>query len=157
MALIHEKLYKSHNLAKINFSDYIQTLAQQLFFSLNVNHDQIKLHFALEPLFLNLETATPCGLIISELITNVFQHAFPDNKKGELCVRLETVDEQITIIIQDNGVGFAPGFDVQQTESLGLQLVNLLVQQLEGDLEIIQNQGITFKLSFSELNYRQRI
>jgi PAS domain S-box-containing protein len=156
MALIHEKLYKSENLAKIDFSEYLETLARQLFFSFNIDDDRIELKFALEPVLLNIETATPCGLIVSELITNVFQHAFPDNRQGELYLSLAKEGNQVTITIQDNGVGFTPDLDFRQTDSLGLQLVSLLTQQLEGDLEIIPNKGITFKLIFSELNYRQR-
>jgi PAS domain S-box-containing protein len=157
MALIHEKLYQSQNLAKINFSEYLQTLAEQLFFSFKLDRDRIELKFELEPVLLNIETATPCGLIVSELIANVFEHAFPDNRKGQLCLRLQKHQHQVMVTIRDNGVGFTPDFDFRQTETLGLQLVCLLTHQLEGDLKVVENNGISFQLIFSELHYRQRI
>lgn len=158
MALIHEKLYRSENLAKIDFSEYLETLARQLFFAFDVDNTKVKLQFALEPVFLNIETATPCGLIVSELISNVFEHAFPKDKTGQVWLKV-TQDQyqQIIITIQDDGVGFPEDLDFHHTESLGLQLVCLLTQQLEGTIQIDRSYGTIFYLTFSELNYRKRI
>ncbi|MGD1809523.1 PAS domain S-box protein [Dapis sp. BLCC M126] len=157
MALIHEKLYNSHNLAEINFSEYLETLAQQLYYSFNIRTDRIKLKLELEPVSLNIETATPCGLIVSELIANVFEHAFPDNKKGEVYLSLKKEQDRVMLSIQDNGIGLPSNFDISQTESMGLQLVDLLSQQIRADLKIISNNGTTFNLIFAELKYPKRI
>ncbi|MEM1171959.1 MAG: PAS domain S-box protein [Cyanobacteria bacterium P01_H01_bin.35] len=157
MALIHEKLYNSSNLANINFSEYLETLAQQLYYSFNIGTDRIKLKLELEEVYLNIETATPCGLIVTELIANVFEHAFPDERKGELCLSLKKKQDQVMLTIQDNGVGLCSDFDISQTESMGLQLVNLLSKQIKADLRIISNNGTTFNLIFAELKYRKRI
>ncbi|OLP17956.1 hypothetical protein BST81_12955 [Leptolyngbya sp. 'hensonii'] len=158
MALIHEKLYRSENLAEINFSDYLETLARQLLFSFNLNDERIEFSVELEPVFLNIETATPCGLIVSELISNVFEHAFPDQSKGQLWLKVSANDrKQITITIKDNGVGFPDNLDFRNTQSLGLQLVCLLTQQLEGKIQMHQDNGTIFHLTFSELQYRKRL
>ncbi|MGI0483883.1 PAS domain S-box protein [Pantanalinema rosaneae CENA516] len=158
MALIHEKLYRSENLAKIDFSEYLETLARQLFFTFDLDDDQVHLQFELEPIFLNIETATPCGLIVSELISNVFEHAFPLDKTGTVCLKVtQNQQRQITITIQDNGVGFPAELDFRHTESLGLQLVCLLTQQLEGSIQIDRAHGTAFCLTFTELHYCNRI
>lgn len=158
MALIHEKLYRSKNLAKVDFSEYLETLARQLFFTFDLNDAKVQLQFELEPIFLNIETATPCGLIVSELLSNVFEHAFPMNKTGEIWLKVtQDQQHQITITIQDNGVGFPENLDFRHTESLGLQLVCLLTQQLEGTIRIDRNHGTAFHLTFSELRYCNRI
>jgi PAS domain S-box-containing protein len=158
MALIHEKLYRSENLAKIDFSEYLETLARQLFFAFDLDDEKVQLQFVLEPIFLNIETATPCGLIVSELISNVFEHAFPLDKPGQIWLKVSRDQQnQITITIKDNGIGFPEELDFRHTESLGLQLVCLLTQQLEGTIQIERDQGTTFCLTFSELHYRNRI
>jgi PAS domain S-box-containing protein len=158
MALIHEKLYQSKNLAKIDLSEYLQTLAQQLAFSSNLDNERITIDFDLHPILLNIETATPCGLIVNELISNVFEHAFPNHETGQIWLKVkENAQNQVTITIQDNGVGFPADLDFQNTESLGLQLVCLLTKQLEGEITVSCNHGTTFKLIFSELRYQKRI
>ncbi|MGD1704324.1 PAS domain S-box protein [Dapis sp. BLCC M229] len=157
MALIHEKLYNSKNLAEVNFTEYLETLAQQLYYSFNIATDRIQLNLELEPVSLNIETATPCGLIVSELIANVFEHAFPDNRKGELYLSLKNEQDRVILTIQDNGVGLPSDFDISQTESMGLQLIDMLSQQIKADLEVITDNGTTFNLIFAELKYRKRI
>lgn len=158
IALIHEKLYKSKNLFKIDFGDYLENLVRQLIFSLTSDIHRIKLHLELEQIFLNAETATPCGLIVSELITNAFKHAFPEEQPGRLCLKLhQNSQEEIKLSVQDNGVGLPPGLDCRKTESLGLQLVFLLAKQLNAQIEVLQEGGTTFNLSFSELCYCKRI
>ncbi len=158
MALIHEKLYASQNLARIDLSEYLTTLAQQLFYTFNLTEKQVKLHFDIQSTQLNIETVTPCGLIVNELISNVFEHAFPHGKTGEVWLRVhQHSNRQITVQVQDDGVGFPESIDFRNTESFGLQLVCLLAEQLEGNLEIIRHNGTTFNLTFSELHYRQRL
>ncbi|MFM6154852.1 MAG: PAS domain S-box protein [Sphaerospermopsis kisseleviana] len=158
MALIHEKLYQSKNLAEIDLSEYLKTLVTQIEFSSNINHKGISINYDLQPLFLNIETATPCGLIVNELMANIFEHAFSNRTTGEICLAVKQNEHQeVTITIEDNGVGFPPDLDFQNTESLGLQLVCLLTKQLEGRITVTSNQGTKFTLTFSELRYRQRI
>jgi PAS domain S-box-containing protein len=158
MALIHEKLYQSKNLAEIDLSEYLETLAKQLEFSFNLDHQRVTINFDLQPIFLNIETATPCGLIVSELICNVFEHAFPNHETGQIWLRVkEDAQKQVTITIEDNGVGFPPDLDFQNTDSLGLQLVCLLTKQLEGEITVSCYHGTIFALTFSELIYQKRI
>ncbi|MEC4983076.1 MAG: PAS domain S-box protein [Oscillatoria sp. PMC 1068.18] len=158
MALIHEKLYRSDNLAEIDFGDYLETLVNHIFSSCNLDSQLINLNLDLQPLNLNIESANPCGLIVNELIANIVKHAFPNNKKGEVTIKLHQHEqEKIILIVQDNGVGFPENVDWENTESLGLQLVCILTEQLEGKLELDRSQGTKFKLTFSELNYQRRL
>lgn len=159
MALIHEKLYRSHNLAIINFSDYLEDLVSNVFASYNVNTAQIHLELNIEEIFLNIETATPCGLIVNELVSNTMKHAFPNDKGGIVSVECyqEKNNELIHLIIRDNGIGFPDNLDFRKTDSMGFQVVCTLIEQLEGTIELEGSQGTTFHLKFSELNYRKRI
>jgi PAS domain S-box-containing protein len=158
MALIHEKLYQSKNLAEIDLSEYLQTVAQQLEYSFNLDSRKITINFDLQPIFLNIETVTPCGLIVNELISNAFEHAFPHHETGQIWIRVkEDEKKQVIITIEDNGVGFPADLDFQNTESLGLQLICLLTKQLNGKITVSSHQGTAFTLTFSELRYRQRI
>jgi PAS domain S-box-containing protein len=158
MALIHEKLYQSKNLGEIDLSEYLENLAKQLEYSFNSDDKRITINFDLQPIFLNIETATPCGLIVNELIANVFEHAFPNYKTGEIWLRLKQDEtKQVTITIEDNGIGFPPDFDFYHTESLGLQLVCLLTKQLQGKITASCDHGTKLTLIFSELRYRKRI
>ncbi len=159
IALVHEKLYSSENLAQINLGDYLNALIHQLTCSFNLNPDII-VTLDLEPIFLNVETVTPCGLIINELVSNVFKHAFPDGQAGHLWIAAKQVDQQVTITIQDDGVGLPEGFDILEAESMGSQLVCLLTKQLAGKLVTFSDRavapGTTLTLTFSELHYQQR-
>jgi len=127
MALIHEKLYQSEDLAQIDFSEYIRDLVASLFCSYELNLDAIELKINVEQIFLNIETAIPCGLIINELVLNSLKHAFPIGNSGEIYINLYENDEnEIALTISDNGIGFSQDFDFRNTSSLGLQLVNAL-------------------------------
>ena len=158
MAIIHEKLYQSKNLAEIDLSEYLETLAKQLECSFNSDYQRITINFDLQAIFLNVETATPCGLIVNELISNVFEHAFPNHETGQIWLKVKENDQkQVTISIEDNGVGLPANLDFKNTESLGLQLVFLLTKQLEGEITVTSNNGTTFTLTFTELHYQKRI
>lgn len=151
MALVHEKLYRSSNLSKIDFSEYVESLAQLLFRSFGVDANQIQLKLEGGEVFLSIESAVPCGLIINELLSNSVKHAFPRKQRGEICVRVGTNEQyQISIVVSDNGVGFQPDFDFEKTDTLGLQLVRTLVKQLSGHINIHSNGGARFEISFSE-------
>jgi PAS domain S-box-containing protein len=158
IALIHEKLYRSPDLAKIDFGEYLHSLVQQVFSTFSLSHERVRLHCEVASIFLNIETATPCGLIINELVSNALEHAFPEHSSGELFVSLSHDErDQIILMVADNGVGFPEGVDFRQTESLGWQLVCLLTEQLEGDVQLFRDSGTRVVISFSELNYQRRV
>ncbi|MEG3879419.1 PAS domain S-box protein [Microcoleus sp. herbarium7] len=157
MALIHEKLYRSTNRTQINFGEYLEDLVTNLFHSYNINDSRILLQVIAEPISLNLETATPCGLIVNELVSNTLKHAFPDGTSGTVSVECyQTGDREIHLFVKDNGIGFPQNLDFRNTSSMGFQVVCTLTEQLEGTLELSRQNGTAFHLKFNELNYSQR-
>jgi PAS domain S-box-containing protein len=149
MALIHEKLYRSDNLARIDFAEYINDLTSTLFHSYNAHRKGITLALQADNVFLGLDQAVPCGLIINELLSNALKHAFPNRQGGEIRIGLHlTEPQQVTLTIADNGAGFPADLDFRKTDSLGLQLVNTLVNQLDGTIEIEVDQGTRFMIMF---------
>ncbi|GAB4545113.1 MAG: hypothetical protein Kow0063_39040 [Anaerolineae bacterium] len=161
MALIHEKLYKSYDLARVDFADYIRDLAAYLFRSYGDLARTIALKVETENVFLGIDSAVPCGLILNELLSNSLKHAFPvgqlppgqrtsDGDQKEIRVELRTgIDHRLSLIVSDNGVGLPPDLDFRDTPSLGLQLVNTLVRQLDGTFELDrQGRGTTFRIDF---------
>ena len=156
MGLIHDNLYQSEDLSSIQFKEYIRTLISQLFSTYSELSNNIKLITDIFDVTFNMETAIPLGLIISEIVTNSLKHAFP-NSKGKISISLHIKGEETELIIKDNGVGVPKDFDIQNPKKLGLQLLNTLVEQLEGTIELVQNKGTTFKITFKELKYYERI
>ncbi len=157
MALIHEMLYQSKDLNKINFDDYIKSLISHLFHSyrLKIPIDSV---IDVKDVSLNIETAVPCGLIISELVSNSLKYAFDDEKSGEIRISLKSKDNEYELIISDNGVGFPENLDYKNIKlSLGLQLVNSLVNQLDGSMELDRSQGTRYTIKFKEQIYKNRI
>ncbi len=158
MALIHEKLYASHDLKTINFGQYIESLVEQLSATYDVYANNVTFSLDVQSLFINIETAHPCGLIVNELIANSLEHGFPDNKQGNVFVSLKSKKSNIiTLQIKDDGVGFPEDLDFQETESLGLQLVSTLTEQLEGEIILDRTGGTCFTITFSELDYCDRV
>jgi len=157
MALIHEKLYRSTNLAQINFGEYLEDLVTNLFHSYNISDNRILLQVIAEPISLNLETATPCGLIANELVSNTLKHAFPDGANGTVSVECyQTGDGKIHLFVKDNGIGFPQNLDFRKTNSMGFQVVCTLTEQLEGSIELSRQTGTAFHLIFNELKYYHR-
>ena len=157
MALIHEKLYRSINLAQINFGEYLEDLVSNLFHSYNISDNRIQLQVLAEPIYLNLETATPCGLIANELVSNTLKHAFPDGTTGTVSVECyQTGDREIHLFIKDNGIGFPQNLDFRKTNSMGFQVVCTLTDQLEGSIELSRQTGTAFHLKLNELSYSKR-
>jgi two-component sensor histidine kinase len=137
MALIHEKLYQSDDLATINFADYINELITNLCYSYEVHLDAISLKTNIEPIVLDIDTAIPCGLIVNELVSNSLKYAFPFGYRGELCIELHSVSEhEFILIVSDTGIGLPKDLDFKNTKSLGLQLVNSLTHQLNGSISL---------------------
>ncbi|MBD2456440.1 PAS domain S-box protein [Nostoc sp. FACHB-87] len=151
IALVHEKLYRSADLANIDFAQYIPDLTTHLFDSYNVTSNCIKLKIQVNNASLDIETAIPCGLIINELVSNALKYAFPHQSTGEITVSLEQQDNyNLILIIQDNGVGLPQNFDPKHTKTLGIILVQGLVKQLRGTIEVNSQQGTEFKITFTK-------
>jgi PAS domain S-box-containing protein len=154
MALIHEKLYKSTDLAKINFQEYVGGLISYLFDSYSLPLDQVQLKLKIEDIVVDIETAIPLGLLINELFSNSLKHAFPEKRKGELRVELGKSDEEefdCKLVVADNGVGFPENLNLQDSNTLGLVLVETLVKQMHGVLDIEKNDGTKFIIKFNRL------
>ncbi len=156
MAMVHEKLYQSDNLTEIKIDDYIKRLVSDLFYSYNIMEAQIKSIIDVNKIKLNMETAIPCGLIISELVSNSLKHAFPERRKGVIRVSLKVRDNEYELVVGDDGVGFPDELDFKNTNTLGLQLVNSLVDQVDGEIELKKDIGTQFKITFKELEYKER-
>lgn len=152
MALLHEKLYQSASLERINFAEYVETLAIYLLQSYGVKADCITIKVNIEQIFLNLDTAIPCGLIINELISNSLKYAFHEKTSGLIEINIESdSDQRLTLTIKDDGIGFDKDLlNVTKPKTLGLQLIKMLTEQLDGNLELNQNKGTEFKIKFSE-------
>ncbi|MBD2459823.1 PAS domain S-box protein [Oscillatoria sp. FACHB-1407] len=160
MALIHKKLYGSKELAHIDFVSYVQSLADDLMDSYEVQPSSIQLMVDLEPVDLNIDIAISCGLIINELITNILKYAFP-TEHGEIKIRGRvllparevppTVDPYYELSVCDNGIGLPDTFDIHQTTTLGLRLVSRLTRQLRGTIDIDRSNGTLIKITFPAL------
>jgi two-component system, sensor histidine kinase PdtaS len=157
MAMIHEKLYMSDDLANINFKDYIRSLISNLFYSYNVDKTYIKSVTDIADISLNMETAVPCGLIISELVSNTLKYAFTKEMDGEVFVSLTADAYEYELIVKDNGIGLPEDLDFDNLESLGLLLVKNLTEQIDGKITINRYNGTEFKITFKESSYSNRM
>jgi PAS domain S-box-containing protein len=163
MALIHEELYKGGGSETLNFSPYIRELADTLLQTYRLGNTEISLNMDLEEdLFFDIDTAVPLGIIVNELISNSLKHAFPDRKKGEIKIKLlkeeptelenegsQSTSTNFTLTISDNGIGIPENFDIKNLDSLGMQLVTSLVDQLDGELELKRKNGTEFTIRFT--------
>jgi two-component sensor histidine kinase len=159
MAFIHELLYQNKDFNKIDFSEYVLVLAKNLIHSFGALDNRIKYKFEIDPVLLSLDTSIPCGLIVNELLTNALKYAFPNNKGGFIFVSLKRDSVGVKLTIKDNGVGLPPGLDYQNTESLGLQLVNTLVEQVSGSIEVFssEDKGTAFSIVIKSENTEQNV
>lgn len=157
IAMVHDKIYQSKCLDRIDFADYIRNIVSTLFQAYNVNQEKVNFELKLDELDMNIETSIPCGLIITELLTNSIKHAFPDDLEGRIKVELLDVNNNVILKIADNGIGFSEKVNLDNPDSFGLQLVNLLVNQLRGTIELRSDDETEFIINFEELNYGKRI
>jgi len=160
IAAIHEQLYASKDLSSIEFGPYLRTLAHGLFGFHGTTKGRIALTIDAEDVVLNVQQAMPLGLIVNELIINALKHAFPQNRSGAIAVSLtytpaNAPEEEslhkglVRLSVKDDGIGLAPDIDISQVQSMGLNLVNLLVQQLHGNLEVSRGSGLLVTVTFS--------
>ena len=150
MALIHEALYQSTDMAKIDLGNYLDRLAGYLFRVHRSTAQQVRLKLNADTVFVSLDRAVPCALVMSELISNALKHAFHAGRQGDLNVRVTDLGHgNIRVRVADNGVGFPEGFDLNRTEGLGLQLVaDIVEEQLDGHMEISSDGGAVFTVTF---------
>ena len=158
MALVHETLWQSKNLSRIDMSEYSRTLTRRLFESYGISSDTLGLNLNIAPVSFSMETAVSCGQLINELVSNCLKHAFPNGRTGDVTVELlSNGNDTYLLTVSDNGVGLPPDFEVGKAESLGWQLVPMLVEQLNGTFELQESAGTTVRLTFSEIHYKGRI
>jgi PAS domain S-box-containing protein len=149
MALIHERLHLNDEPDRLDFREYAAKLARDLFYSYGVNSERIRLRFELEPISLGLNQAIPCGLILNELLTNSLKYAFPNERGGEVLVKLSWGgDEVVELTVADDGVGLPVDFDWKESQSLGLRIMNILGRQLDGTVRRAAGAGTVFSLVF---------
>lgn len=150
MALVHEKLYRSEDLSHIDLQEYVEGIIDNLNATYGVRTDVIKTTVDIRNLYINLDKGIPCGLIINELVTNCYKHAFPDGRKGEVAICISSEAGNYVLTVTDNGVGLPDGFDVTRLSSLGIQLISTLSAQLGGTISITAEKGTSFKIVFPE-------
>jgi two-component sensor histidine kinase len=150
MALVHEKLYQANSLSKIELNEYIRDLAKHLLRSYGHKSSETRLKIDIDPAILvDIDMAVPCGLMINELITNAFKHAFEPNQPGEINIQGSLgSDDCVMLTVQDNGKGLPPDWSLETNETLGLELVKDLTGQLKAKIEIDSIMGTRFKIIF---------
>ncbi len=157
MAFIHESLYQTKDFSNVNFSEYVVNLSKNLLRSYDLSGGgQVALETDVNTVQLNLDQSIPCGLIINELISNTLKYAFKKKGKGKIQLRIKEQDEKVTMIVADDGVGIAAKLNYRKTDSLGLQLVVTLVEQLNGTIKLERKNGTKFTITFPKI-YKNRI
>lgn len=148
MALVHEKFYQAEELSEINFNEYLEKLCQYLFQSYGDKSDRIELTVTGDQILLDMDTAMPCGLLVNEIVSNAYKYAFPGNIKGFINLSLSKESGAVILKLHDNGIGLPPDFNLQSAESLGMQLIQALTNQLDGELVFSKENGTTFEIKF---------
>ncbi|HRP61583.1 MAG TPA: ATP-binding protein, partial [Vicingus sp.] len=151
MSIIHESLYQANDFSKINFSQYIVSLSKNLVHSYGNFDSFVETTYKIDDVHLSLDLSIPCGLIINELVSNALKYAFKGREKGKLNISLLLKNEMVTIIVADNGVGMPANIDIRETNTLGLQLVTSLVEQIDGELKMENNKGTIFTITFKQI------
>lgn len=147
MAIVHEKLYRSKNFASIDFREYTFSIIQELRRIYNMN-PPIEVEIQIDDIRLDLDTAVPCGLILNELVTNAVKHAFPDGQNGKIIIQFKKERKYNVFVVSDNGKGFEPMPNLLFADSLGLKLVGILTEQLNGTIQINSINGTRFEIRF---------
>jgi two-component sensor histidine kinase len=149
MALVHDILYRADDLAQINLAQYIRLLLTELRHSYRVDPEQVKLLMRLDEVFVGIDTVIPCGLLLHELVSNCFKHAFSPGRTGEIRIELQSQHTGIlTLVVSDDGCGFPERLDFRKADSLGLQLICSLTEQLGGHIKLERQRGTRFTVTF---------
>jgi PAS domain S-box-containing protein len=158
MSLIHQKLYQTRDLSYVDFNEYISTVIMHLQHSFGILEDRVKVNINSKDIIMSIDNAIPVGLIINELVSNSLKYAFPNGSRGEIniCLDFDNHSKNYSLSIKDNGIGMSKDINIEKTESFGLSLVNLLVGQMEGDLEVLNSGGCEFRINFKSSDYARR-
>ncbi len=149
MAFIHQTLYSSKDFARVDFGVFIDTLLPALIESYAIDPGRIEVHVEVEPVRLPIDAAVPCGLVVNELISNAFKHAFPNDDRGEISIALtRRTNVEAVLSVSDTGVGLPDHVDPENTETLGLQLVRLLAEQIDGSVSVQRSAPTSFSMRF---------
>jgi PAS domain S-box-containing protein len=148
MALVHERLYKSEKLSEISMKEYISELTDAIKTTHEVDSQDITIKKEIEEIYLDLEKVIPVGLILNELITNAFKHAFSNGNEDVIKILLKKTGANLTIMVADNGKGLPADFEIHSSKTLGMSLVSILTKQIEGDLKVSSNGWTKFKITF---------
>jgi len=160
IALMHQKLYQSNNISEVDFKPYAEELISYLKDIFMHPHQNVTIKMTGEEIKLDIDTAVPLGLIINELISNSFKHGFKGKKEGNISISMKHVDsskQQINLIVNDNGIGLPSGFNINKATSLGLKLINMLTEQLNGTLEITNKKGACFNIIIANTALRKKL
>ena len=159
MALVHQKLYQVNDLSNIDFKDYIKELMKLIMQSYGSISKRITLKLEMKKVRILIDSAIPLGLVINELVSNILKHAFPDNRDGQIFVRLfKDKDETINLQLGDNGVGFPENFDVRKNSSMGLNSVFSIVEkQLKGEIDVVSENGLKWEIRIKDNLHKGRI
>lgn len=153
MALVHKKVYQNNDIAYLEIKEYIYSLVRSIFQSYNIKDDRISLRLDIDNLYIEPDIAIPFGIIINELISNTLKYAFPGKEKGHIYIKLEKIEEgTYTFIISDNGIGLPENIDFNNIHSMGLKMVNLLVNQIGGIISIDRDNGTKYIITFKHNN-----
>lgn len=147
MALVHEELYHSQNLAQVDLASYLQKLGAYLH-SAYGSGPAVEILVEAEQVHVSVEKAIPCGLIVNELVSNAMKYAFEGRARGTITIQLRTRGDELLLRVADNGVGLPAGLEIERSETLGLQLVSILAHQLEGELQLEDAPGAALRLVF---------
>lgn len=148
MAIIHTQLYQSDDLANLDFGDLVRDLTRNISQAYGRTESHVEINVEADEIHLSLGTSIPCGLILNELISNSLKYAFPEGRLGEINIKLRSENDQVVMTVRDNGVGFPSAVDFKKVKSLGLELVNLLVMQLGGQIDKQINDGTQWTITF---------
>jgi len=150
MSLIHSQLYESENLSEVNMRGFVDNLVRQLLYVYSIQDTRITPNVSVADSPLPISIAVPVGLIVNELLTNAFEHAFVNRNEGTVEVSFGVSEKGlVSLTVSDDGVGMPPGFDINAAKTLGLRLVKIITEdQLRGTLEVTSEEGATFKMEF---------
>ncbi len=157
ISLVHEKLYQAKDLSNVNLKDYIKDFAHALLTSYEGSKGRISLKVDVDDIFLSLDTITPCGMVISEIMSNSLKYAFPDGRKGKITIECHsTGDGEVKLRVSDNGIGLPRGIDFRSAKSLGFKLIcKLAEEQLRGTVQLEGGTGTAFLITLKELKRRE--
>jgi two-component sensor histidine kinase len=148
MALVHQLLYRSKEVARIEFGEYLRNLSDRLIAAYSVRPDRIMLTVEAQVIHVDLDTAIPCGLIVNELVANALSHAFPQGGAGHIRITFERKADVLILGVEDNGVGLPPTVHIDAPTTFGLSIVRTLARQLEGTIASLPGPGTTIQVSF---------